>query len=168
MSLLLSHFSCVWLFRDLMDCSPPGSSVHGILQAIILEWDPLLQGIFPIQGSNSSLLHCRQILHHLSHHVSFEPKLAGLGEWICNSSGKQKNIMFYTHTHGFVSSSVIDSVPNVFPPQSLLLLRMLMRLKSRHQQGCTPSEGFWGESTLVTSSLQTLPLWSHCLLFYVC
>ena len=23
---------------DLMDCSPPGSSVHGILQAGILEW----------------------------------------------------------------------------------------------------------------------------------
>ena len=23
---------------DLMDCSPPGSSVHGILQARILDW----------------------------------------------------------------------------------------------------------------------------------
>ena len=29
--------SCLTL-RDLMDCSPPGSSVHGILQATILEW----------------------------------------------------------------------------------------------------------------------------------
>ena len=28
---------CLALF-DLMDCSPPGSSVHGILQARILEW----------------------------------------------------------------------------------------------------------------------------------
>ena len=27
----------------------------------------LLQGIFPNQGSNPSLLHCRQILYHLSH-----------------------------------------------------------------------------------------------------
>ena len=26
------------LFCDPMDCSPPGSSVHGILQARILEW----------------------------------------------------------------------------------------------------------------------------------
>ena len=25
-------------FRDAMDCSPPGSSVHGILQARMLEW----------------------------------------------------------------------------------------------------------------------------------
>ena len=29
--------SCLTLY-DLMDCSPPGSSVHGILQAKILEW----------------------------------------------------------------------------------------------------------------------------------
>jgi len=32
---LLSH---VWIFFDHMDCSSPGSSVHGILQARILEW----------------------------------------------------------------------------------------------------------------------------------
>ena len=30
----------------------------------------LLQGIFPIQESNPSLLHCRQILYHLSHQRS--------------------------------------------------------------------------------------------------
>ena len=34
---VLSRFSCVWL-DDPMDCSPPGSSVHGILQARILKW----------------------------------------------------------------------------------------------------------------------------------
>ena len=31
----LSHF---WLFETLLGCSPPGSSVYGILQARILEW----------------------------------------------------------------------------------------------------------------------------------
>ena len=44
---------------DLMDCSLPGSSVHGISQARILEWiaisDPA--GDLPTQGSNLSLLH---------------------------------------------------------------------------------------------------------------
>ena len=35
--LLLSHFSRVWLWNPIA-CSPPGSSVHGILQARILEW----------------------------------------------------------------------------------------------------------------------------------
>ena len=33
----LSRFSCVWLCNP-TDCSPSGSSVHGILQARILEW----------------------------------------------------------------------------------------------------------------------------------
>ena len=34
---VLSHFSCV-TFCDAVDCSPPGSSDHNILQARILEW----------------------------------------------------------------------------------------------------------------------------------
>ena len=51
---------------DSMDCSPPGSSVHGILQARILEWVamPFSRGIFLTQGSNPCLLNCRWILHH--------------------------------------------------------------------------------------------------------
>ena len=40
--------SCSTLW-DPMDCSPPSSSIHGILQARILEWVALLQGIFPTQ-----------------------------------------------------------------------------------------------------------------------
>ena len=58
---------------DLMDCSLPGPSVH---------WDSpgkntgvgchaLLQGIFPTQGSNPGLPHCRWILYHLSHRGSW-------------------------------------------------------------------------------------------------
>ena len=49
------------------DCSPLGSSVHGILPARILEWVAILQRIFLTQGSNLGLLHCRQILYHLSY-----------------------------------------------------------------------------------------------------
>jgi len=44
-------------FRPYGLYSPPGSSVHGILQARILENSPLLQGIFQTQGSNLGLLH---------------------------------------------------------------------------------------------------------------
>ena len=52
---------------DSMDCSTPGSSVHGVSQARILEWVfcLLLQGIFLTQWLNLGLLHCRQILYHL-------------------------------------------------------------------------------------------------------
>ena len=64
---------------DPMDCSPPGSSVHG---------DPpgkntgvgchaLFQGIFPNQGSKLGLPHCRWILYHLSHQGS--PRIP---EWV--------------------------------------------------------------------------------------
>ena len=49
---------------DPMDCSLPGSSVHGILQPRILEWVaiPFSRGIFLTQGLNSSLLHFKQTL----------------------------------------------------------------------------------------------------------
>ena len=36
--LLLSHFSHVLLCVTPMDCSLPGSSVHGIFQAGVLKW----------------------------------------------------------------------------------------------------------------------------------
>ena len=60
--------SCLSLC-DPMDGSPPGSSVHGISQARVLEWVamPVSRGIFPTQGSNPGLLHCRQVLYCLSH-----------------------------------------------------------------------------------------------------
>ena len=52
--------SCLTLC-DPMDYSLPGSSVHRILQARILEgFQSFLQGIVLIQGSNSGRLHCRQ------------------------------------------------------------------------------------------------------------
>ena len=43
---------------DPMDCSPPGSSIHGILQARILEWVAFPSpGIFPTQGPLSGRLY---------------------------------------------------------------------------------------------------------------
>ena len=51
----------VQLFRDFVDCRPPGSSVLGISQARILEWVviPFLQKIFLTRGSNLCLLRCQ-------------------------------------------------------------------------------------------------------------
>ena len=52
-----------------MDCSPPGFSVHGIFQTQLLAWVamPSLQGIFPTQGLNPDLPHCKGILYPLSY-----------------------------------------------------------------------------------------------------
>ena len=43
--------------RDPVDCSLTGSSVHGVLQARIVEWTamPSSKGIFPIEGLNLRL-----------------------------------------------------------------------------------------------------------------
>ena len=53
---------------DLMGYSLSGSFIYGILQARILEWVaiPFSRGIFPTQGWNPGLLHCREILYSLS------------------------------------------------------------------------------------------------------
>ena len=67
------HYACALVthlcltFYDPMDCSLPGSCVHS-----------LLQGIFSTEGSSVGLLHCRQILYHLSQQG--RPTLA---LWIC-------------------------------------------------------------------------------------
>ena len=66
-----------------MDCSPPGSSGHGDSPGknTGLGCHFLIQGIFPIQGSNLVFLHCRQILYRLSHQgSSHDPAIPLLGE----------------------------------------------------------------------------------------
>ena len=56
-------------FCDSMDCSLPGSSVHGILgKNTGLGCHSLFQGIFLTQGLNLGLLHYRQTLYSLSHY----------------------------------------------------------------------------------------------------
>ena len=53
-----------------MDCSPPGSSIHGIFQARVLEWVAISFSrwvIFLTLGSKPSLPHCRWILYQLNH-----------------------------------------------------------------------------------------------------
>ena len=58
--------SCLTLCNP-MDRILPGFSVHGILQARILEWVaiPFFRG--SSQGSHPGLPHCRWILYHLSY-----------------------------------------------------------------------------------------------------
>ena len=74
----VSHSVCLCeshtlILCDPMDCSLPGSSVHGILQARVLEGVAIpfsRRSSFLTQGSNLDLPHCRQILYHLSHQGS--------------------------------------------------------------------------------------------------
>ena len=65
--LLLVIQSCPTLCHP-MDCSLPSSSVHGIIQARILEWVATsFSRDFPDQELNLGLLHCGQIIYRLIH-----------------------------------------------------------------------------------------------------
>ena len=69
------------ILYNLMDCSLPGSSIHGIFQArksTGVGCHCLFQGIFPTQGSNPGLPHYRQMLYHLSH----QGGPAAAAEWL--------------------------------------------------------------------------------------
>ena len=57
---------------DPMDCSPPRSFVHGDSPGknTGVGCHALLQRIFPTQGLNPGLLHCRRILYQLSYQGS--------------------------------------------------------------------------------------------------
>ena len=59
-------------FCNPMNCSRPGSSVHGDSPSknTGMGCHALPEGIFPTQRSNPGLLHCRWILYHLSHQAS--------------------------------------------------------------------------------------------------
>ena len=80
--------SCLTLC-DPMDCSLPGSSVHGDSPGknTRVGCHSFLQGIYPTQESNPGLPHCRQIHYHLSHlHVVICIVNLQEGDLICMAS----------------------------------------------------------------------------------
>ena len=97
-----------------MDCSLPGSSVHGILQARMLEWVTMpssIQGLFLTQGSNLHLLcllpwwACSLPLCHLGSPFfeagcwtfgQGELSLRNLGENLCLGDGRAGSGVVYT------------------------------------------------------------------------
>ena len=74
-----------------MDCNLPGSPVHGILINTGVGCHALLQGVFPTQGLNLSLLHCVYLLSHQAVCLSTEPP------------GKPRNLV-YTKTNDCMQS----------------------------------------------------------------
>ena len=78
--LLAKSFQSCPTLCDPMDCNPPGSSVHGILQLRILEWVamPSSRGSFwPRDRTHISYISCigRWVLYH-SHHLGSPLKMA--------------------------------------------------------------------------------------------
>ena len=88
---------------DPMDCSPPGCWVHGDSPGknTGMGCHAFLQGIFPTQGLNPGVPHCRKILYHLSHQGS--PRMlecvaypfSGGSSWPRNQTGVSCRWIFY-------------------------------------------------------------------------
>ena len=106
-------FSCVWLFTTLWtiacQCLCPWNS-WGQNTGV---GSHSLQGIFPTQGLNAGLLHCRQILHHLSHEgeecLNEMTELLHVGrpqplEW-----NKGRLMPTHLHVHQWLSHSTLES-----------------------------------------------------------
>ena len=76
---LVAH-SCLTLC-DPTDCSPPGSSVHGVSpdKNTGVGLHALLQGIFPTQGSNPGFPCCRVQTDYLPSEPPGKPKNTGVG-----------------------------------------------------------------------------------------
>ena len=88
--------------RDTMDCSPPGSSVHGIFRARVLEWVDRLfsakyfllkQCLLQLHNSKASVLQCSAFfMVQLSHPYVTTGKTIALTIW--TFVGKAMSLLF--------------------------------------------------------------------------
>ena len=107
--------SCLTLC-DPVDCSLPGSSVHGTfpLKNTGVGCHFLLQGLFPTQGSNPGLPHCRQILYQLSHNRS--PRIL---EWVAypfsSRSSQPRNWTSLLHCRRILYQLSYEGSPKLTP-----------------------------------------------------
>ena len=101
--------SCLTLCGP-VNCSPPGSFVHEILQARILEWAAMPSSL--TWGSNPwllCLLHCRQIIYSLSH----------LGSpWVYISGGKNARSGICMCSLWTINATMLSqqATPSLAPP----------------------------------------------------
>ena len=98
-SCVVGRFFTTWAIQEAQNSESVSHSVvsdslqlHGLQPTVFLcPWNSsgrntgvggcsLLQGIFPIQGSNLGLLRCRQILYHLSHQAKSHAYTLGKGQ----------------------------------------------------------------------------------------
>ena len=114
---VVQSLSQVWLFCNLMDCSPSGFSVHGISQARILDWVAIFfsRVSSQTQGSIPYLLHCRRILYHWATrevHLSADKQLVGCSISIWQLVNGKKKIRSQVENYGaFLADKPKDLSP---------------------------------------------------------
>ena len=99
---------------DPMNCSPPGASVHGDSPGknTGVGYHALSQGIFPTQGSNPGLLHCRWILYWATQEASspvtnyYAQQQFSLSFVHCKILYLHVHVYSHMHTHVWCSTHV--------------------------------------------------------------
>ena len=111
--------SCSILY-DPMDCSPQGSSVHGILQVRIFEWVamPFSRGVFPTQGSNPCLLH-------LLHQQACSLPVGCEGGYLLGSLKILRQFLCVYLIHSILLFTVSCELPNTGQSRPLMFLLTL-------------------------------------------
>ena len=104
---------CPTLFNPL-DCGPSGFSIHGILQAKLLEWISIpFFRISPTQGSNLHLWHCRQ-----DSFVFFKFKFYWRIIALQNFTVFCQTPIWISHRYTYVPSLSWTSLPPPTPPHA--------------------------------------------------
>ena len=105
--------SCLTLCNSI-DCRPPGSSVHGDSSGknTRVGSHSHLQEIFPTQGSNPGLPHCRWILYHLGNQGS-----TWILKWVAcpysrGSSQPRNRTGVSCFAGGFFTNRALPGMPN--------------------------------------------------------
>ena len=136
-----------------MDCSQPGSSICGILQARSTGVGScfLFQGIFLPQGLNPSLTHWRQILYHLSHQGSTDNKqfelyrvslVPSMFWWPIHSSDRKT----------FCKNNLFKGLPSKYGQPTTGLQGKLPVWVQELRRACGPHTWGWGRP----------PCWAGC------
>ena len=125
---------------DPMDCNPPGFSVLGdfLGKNTGVGCHALLQEVFPTQGLNPGLWHCRQILYRLSHQGS--PSQC-IGKHLSTSSGLWRGAR-RRDSNGSAAGLQICSC----------FLNYHRRQKQQNQKALTEGEGRTGRIRLHSAS----------------
>ena len=103
---VLGHFSRVWLCNP-VDCNPPGSSVHGILQARTLEWVAISHSRGPFWPRDRTCISYVPFVGRQVYSLSVVPP--GKRKWFTQSCPTLCDPMDYT-VHGILQTRILEWV----------------------------------------------------------
>ena len=118
--------SCVWLFCTTMECSPPGSSVHGILQARTPEWAATSSSRGSFQPRDWTCVSCISCTGRRNryHCVTWKPRLHGV-DYQCLHSLMRRRFLTLTSWNLTVASLLnagVSSLDHTLPRSFASLL----------------------------------------------